>query len=382
MLMQGHAPMKFVDLERFWADNDKAMTDPWEKDNPQVPMQNDLGYHTMFAELGLPYDMKRLDVDGDYEFARRCARACNEKAKKIIGRPVCDEHKYDPARRFPRLRSMGELFECERIWESGSWWLLESAHTPQELAALLDRVEKLDLRTAMFPDNWDRRCKAIYERFGIKPLIAKHQRGPVTMATSIYGAENLLYLILDEPELADRFRDVITRILLGYFSISDEVSDPDQVKPGFGFLDDNCALLSPEMYEVFGLPIITAVFERFAPGPKDVRYQHSDSDMAHIMPHLSRAGLNACNFGPNLRVSQIRAALPEAIIYGQLAPFTLVKNDVDAIIAEVRRDCYEAGMGGGLVVATAGSANDGTKLTSVRAVMHAIQQHAHECAAG
>ena len=367
--------MQDVDLERFWADNDKALADPWDKTNPQVPMDIHLGHYTMFAELGLPCDLKRLEVDGDYEFAHRCAQAYNEKAKKIIGRPVCDEQCYNPAKDFPRIKTVGELFECERIWESESWWLLESAHTPQELADLLDRVEKLDLRAAMFPDDWDSRCRQIHEHWGIRPVLGKSIRGPVTLATSIYGSENLIYLVLDDRDLAGRFRDVIMRVALDYYSIRVKASDPQHVQPRFGFNDDNCALLTPDMYEFFALPIITAVFERFAPGPQDLRHQHSDSDMGHVMPFLNGAGLNSANFGPNLRVTEIRQAIPRAVIHGQLAPFTLMNNDEDAIMAEVRRDCDEAGVGGGLVVATAGSVNDGTKLTSVRAVMRAIQQH-------
>ncbi len=368
--------MPTLDLKAFWADNDKALADPWSKSNPHVPMRHGLGYHTMFAELGLPYEMNRLDVDCDYEFARRGAKAYNQKAKEIIGVEVCNEEQYNPARRFPRIRGVGELFECQRVWQSESWWLLEAAHTPAELSALLDRTDRLDIRAAMFPDDWEPRCAQLLEQWGARPGLGKSIRGPVTLATSIYGSENLIYLILDEPQLAARFRDTIQRVALEYYAICDEVSDPAQRQPCFRLNDDNCALLTPEMYEFFALPIVTALFERFAPAPGDVRYQHSDSDMAHIMPLLRRAGLNACNFGPNLRVAQIRAALPNAVIHGQLAPFTLMNNDADAITAEAQRDCGEAGIGGGLVLCSAGSVNDGTRLTSIRAVMHAVQQHA------
>ena len=129
------------------------------------------------------------------------------------------------------------------------------------------------------------------------------------------------------------------------------------------------------MYAFFGLPILRAVFARFAPGPRDTRFQHSDSDMGHLLPLLAQAGLNHVNFGPNVRFAAIRAALPRAVVHGTLAPFTLMRNREDAVVAEVRRDLDESRATRGLVVATAGSVNDGTKLTSVRAVMHAIQRY-------
>ena len=47
-------------------------------------------------------------------------------------------------------------------------------------------------------------------------------------------------------------------------------------------------MLTPDMYEQFGLPILQAIFAEFAPGPDDRRYQHSDSDMGHLLDPLSR----------------------------------------------------------------------------------------------
>ena len=81
------------------------------------------------------------------------------------------------------------------------------------------------------------------------------------------------------------------------------------------------------------------------------------------------------NFGPKVRFAQIRRHLPRAIVHGTLAPFTFMRNDEDAIIAEVRRDLDEARTTRGLVVDTAGSINDGSLLSSMRTVMWAIQSH-------
>jgi uroporphyrinogen decarboxylase len=97
--------------------------------------------------------------------------------------------------------------------------------------------------------------------------------------------------------------------------------------------------------------------------------------MGHLLAPLASTGLNGANFGPNIRFAAIRAAMPRAVVHGTLAPFTLMRNREDAIVAEVRRDLEEAAATRGLVVTTAGSVNDGTRLTSVRAVMHAIQRY-------
>ena len=131
------------------------------------------------------------------------------------------------------------------------------------------------------------------------------------------------------------------------------------------------------MYEAFGYPILSAIFAQCSPDPGDVRYQHSDSAMGHLLPILARLQLTGCNFGPTLTVRQIREQMPKTRIDGQLAPFTFMSNDEDAIIAEVKRDCEMAKEGDarGLNLTTAGSINDGSLLTSMRAVMYAIQTY-------
>jgi uroporphyrinogen decarboxylase len=362
-----------VDLERFWAQNEIGLADPFGAHIPRVPMHMHIGHHCAFAELGLPEDNKR--VEDDPQFAHDMAVAYNRKAMAIVGRKFLNETLADPRKQFPRVRSVGEIFGCQRLWQSESWWLMEAAHTPEELSKLLDRVERLDVRSAMFPDNWESECRRIYEQFGLRPHLGKHLRGPVTLATSIYGSENLVYLIMDDPALAARLRDAILRVVLEYYAICDEVSDPAKVRRGFSFADDNCCLMTQDMYALFGQPILRAVYDRFAPQPGDSRYQHSDSDMGHLMPLLNETGMNRVNFGPRIRVRDIRAAMPHAVIEGQMAPFTFMRNNEEQIIAEVKRDCEDAMEKRGLVYATAGSVNDGSTLQSLRTIMWALEQY-------
>lgn len=361
-----------LDLEKFWHDNDLAAQDPFGKEIPQPPFHHWMGYETIFDELGIEEDLWRFQVD--FEYARDCAKRYNDLAEKIVGRRLLDENACDPSRRFPAIKSIGEIFGCKRVWQANSWWLLESVHTTEELSRLLDRVEKLDLRSAMIPDNWEHECRWIHNHHGLKPTFWHGQRGPVTLATSIFGVENLLFLILDDPPLAARFRDLIAKVMINYYHILDSLVDPSSVPKAFCFYDDNCAMLTPEMYAFFGQPILQAVFRQFAPGPEDYRYQHSDSDMGHLLPLLAQTGLKRVNFGPNIRFAQIRAAMPHAVIEGTLPPYVYMRNDEPAIIAAVRRDLDEARQCRGLVVATAGSVNNGTRLTSMRTVMATIQQ--------
>jgi len=128
------------------------------------------------------------------------------------------------------------------------------------------------------------------------------------------------------------------------------------------------------MYDFFARPILEGVFARYAPGPGDARYQHSDSDMAQHLPTLGELGLTGCNFGPNLSVAEIRAHLPKAVIHGQLAPFTFSRNEETNMVAEFLRDIEMGREQRGLVFTTAGSINDGSRLGGLRLLMAAAQR--------
>ena len=253
-------------------------------------------------------------------------------------------------------------------------WLMQ--HT-QELEKLLDRVEKINLREFILPPNWESEKKRIFEKYGKKPSLWRSVRGPVTLAMSIYGVENLVYLIYDEPDLAKRFSNVISDVIFEMASIMDQEAgyEPGKAPGGFSFFDDNCCMLTAEMYELFAYPILKRMFDYWCPNPADRRYQHSDSDMGHLLPVLARLNFTAVNFGPKVLVNEIRKYMPKTRIDGCISPLTFMSNNEEEIIKEAKRDCEMAKETRGLNLTTAGSINNGSLLMSMRAVMYAIQNY-------
>lgn len=365
----GLAPL---DVDRFWEDQRVAKADPFGDHIPQVPLGIMMSWECIFDELDIEEDRWRYLNDSDWALELR--RAYNDRSEAIVGRRLLSERVPDRTRQFPATKALHDVFEAKNVWRSGSWWLEQSAHDEDELKALLDRVEGTDIRSFILPENWEEEKERLLS-LGVKPRIYRSQRGPVTFATSIYGVENLIYLILDNPDLAARFRDAILRTMLEIARVLDEEAGytPETAPRGFSFFDDNCALLTPEMYEFFAYPILSAMFERYSPDPSDTRGQHSDSDMAHLLPILSRLGFTWVNFGPTLTVSEIREHCPKAVIQGQLAPFTFSRNEEELIVAEFIRDFQMAREKRGLLFATAGSINSGSRLTGMRLIMSAIQ---------
>lgn len=364
-----------VDLERFWKDDELAHEENCFSPNaPQAALGIAMSDECVFAELGVEGD-PWLELPRDLRI--KYNKLYNDKAEKIVGRRLLREDLPEPDEMFPKIRGIGEIFGGRYITQAGSLWLTNSCGTPAELERVLDGVDKLDIGDFILPDNWESEKKRIYERYGTRPGLWRGVRGPVTLATSIYGAENLIYLILDEPDLAARFRDAICRAIMEMAATMDAEAGyaPGEAPSGFYFADDNCCLLNPRMYEHFGFPVLEKVFARWSPDPGDMRYQHSDSAMGHLLPVLARLNFTGCNFGPNVLVNDIRRHMPRTRIDGCLAPFTFMGNDEEAIIAEVKRDCEMARETRGLNVSTAGSINNGSLLTSMKAVMYAIQTY-------
>jgi len=361
-----------VDLEQFWKDDELAHRDNCFYDqSPQVALGIRMSSECVYAELGEEGDPwgsepreRRIDLNKRY----------NDKAEKIVGKRLLPETFPPEDSAFPAIKGIGEVFSGTYSWGKNTGaWLHSPIKTPQALEKMLNDVEKINLREFILPLNWESEKKRIYEIYGTKPHVWRGVRGPVTLATSIYGAENLIYLYYDAPELYERFSGTILRVILGIAEIMDEESG--QSPAGFSFADDDSNLLTPEMYEKFGYPVLKGVFDRYSPNPNDYRYQHSDSAMGHLLSILGRLNLTGCNFGPTVLVDEIRKYMPRTRIDGCLAPFTFMRNDPDKIIAEVKRDCVMVKDSKGLNLTTAGSINNGSSIESMRVVMYAIQNY-------
>lgn len=370
-----------VDLERFWKDQAAAGADPFSAAAPQCAFGAWVNWECVFDELGVAQDWWRF-LYADEPWALGLSRRYNDLAERIVGRRLLNEQPRDPSRQWPEIRGLHDLFEARNVWEggaAGSWWLQPSAGTPAGLRALLDRVEQRldgDLRAVLLPENWEAE-KARLKALGCHVPLYRGQRGPCTFACSVFGAENLLMLYYDDRALMARFRDLIARAVLERARVLDEEAGftPATAPRGWSWFDDNCCLFTPGMYDFFAMPIHRAVFGRYAPTPGEHRYQHSDSAMAHLLPLLAELDLTGVNFGPTLTVAEIRAHCPRARIDGQLAPFTYSRNEEANMVAEFLRDFEQAQEKRGLNFATAGSVNNGSRLTGMRLLMAAVQRY-------
>ena len=376
-----------LDIEQFWKDEELTHKENcFSKKSPQVALGIRMSEECVFAELG-----EEGQPWGYTPPERRYELNCryNEKARQIVGRSLLPENKplpkeQQPKVTIPEFRKIGEVFGGNYVFDGNTTWLKGTLEDNEALEKKIKEVNALTadpeaFRKFVLPADWDERCKAVYELYGKRPNQFRSIRGPVTLATSVFGVENLTYLYYDDEELYGKFADAIGDIVIAYIDlfIKESGKDENTFDNLFSLYDDDSCLLTQQMYKDFGYKVLKRVFEKVSPNPEDRRYQHSDSAMGHLLPLLADFNLTACNFGPTLTVREIRAYMPNTRIDGQLAPFTFMRNNEDEIIAEVKRDCEMAKENDlrGLNLATAGSINNGSLLTSMRAVMAAIQNY-------
>lgn len=340
-----------LDLARFWQENEASSGKPFRTDKPRAPISLALDDHWLCDEMAVESTVRYYN---DQPYRLELNRACNDRCQQAIGlRPFHEEEGAPGPLRLERV-----LGCTEELHEGGTPWLEPAVDDLAGLRKLIDQMEQ-----------WhqdDVAAIAGIRKSSEKPRSAV-VRGPATVSTTVLGSERCLWWCMDEPEAMDRFFAALARVYVLY----QRALGPNIT--GFGWLDDNCALFSPALYRRFCHRVNLEVFPRLMPNG-GWRYQHSDSDMEHLLPILAELRLNGCNFGPRILAKTIRQAMPETEIVGQLAPMTLRSGDVAAIRAEVLRDWEAVGREGGWVAGTAGSIPAGTKLETIRAWMEIVER--------
>jgi uroporphyrinogen decarboxylase len=355
-----------LEPKAFWAENDLCRGKPFHTDKPRVPLSLPVDDHWLIQEMGVPSTLRYYR---DAEYRVTVNRQCNDRCEQAIGlRPF-----HETLQPRPILR-IEEVFGSHlKLTEGGTPWLEPAVQSIADLRDLCARLERLDdrgLRDLMFSTGGTITPQPLNPD-GSKKIHGAGSRGPATIGTSVCGTMDLMYWLVDCPVEIGRFYELLADVLVRYQRIV--AGESNVTFRGYGWLDDNCCLFSPGLYEQFCYPVLRKVFDEFAPMPEDNRYQHSDSEMRHLLPILSRLNFHGVNFGPTLPAEVIRAAMPRTEIHGQLAPMTLRNGTFDDVMAEVKRDFAVVGADGGLLLTTAGSVSAGTKLERLRELMWAVQ---------
>jgi uroporphyrinogen decarboxylase len=352
-----------LDLDAFWEENRQCIAQGSQKPRCSVSFSPD--DHWLFEFMNIPSTV-RYYQDKPYRDALH--REVNGLTQQYVGQQFFDEDtwQFSPNR-------IEYLFGCKPVLlEGGTPWLTPATDDSRQFTALVERAAAMNLRIWTFPEEflaeWEQR------RGQGRPLLrlGEGSRGPATIMTSVLRPETALLWMLDEPDLMRRFADVLAVKMVELNTVLREFSGNDQ--PGWWITDDNCALLSPRLYQAFCYPVLEKVLAAMAPGDAR-RYQHSDSAMGHLLPMQYALGIRAVNYGPEVDAALIRKMMPDALVHGHMPPFLLRNGTAEEIRQRVVDDFRKAGQTGLLDVTTAGSLAAGTGVGRMRWFMQIVQDH-------
>jgi uroporphyrinogen decarboxylase len=356
------------DVKEFWIINDECMK-TFTRNKTRIPVRFWFDDHYLLEDMNLPSTVRYYK---DFDYRLGLHKTLNDKIEKAIGRRFYteDEAEFPDPERFEII--MGSYRELK---EGGTPWLESRVKDIDDVRKIIERAENLDMKKEAFPDNWMRK-KEYYEKVTGKKvkLGGNFSRGPATMATSILGTTNTCMFSMEEPEVMDDFFRVLADNLIKYNEVLMEATGHD-TREGYSVNDDNCYLFTPYTYERFCAPVLKRLFAAFAPSEEHLRFQHSDSAMGHLMGILSDLGVNQVNLGPTILPGEIRLAMPDAVIHGQIPPFTLRNGTDEEIIGMVKRDIESVGSDGRLIECPAGSIAGGTSLDKIKTYMWAVHTY-------
>ena len=352
-----------LDVQAFWEENERCQAFTAHKPRCSASFSPD--DHWLFDFVAAPSTVRYYDDKGYRDGLHRQANAITAQ---YVGRAFFDEDTFQNS-----PKRIENLFGCEFAYREGSTpWLVHVTEDPDEFARILDRAEATDLRSWALPDpflgEWDERKK---EGRSLA-LLGAGSRGPATIMTSVLKPETVFFWIFDYPDLMRRFRDILAAKMVELNRILRQFSGNGE--EGWWITDDNSALFNVALYREYCYPVLEKVLAAMAPG-KALRYQHSDSDMGHLMEMQYALGMRSVNYGPNIDAGLIRRTMPEALINGQIPPFLLRNGSPAEIERQVIADFRKAGATGGLNVTTAGSLAAGTGVGRMRWLMQAVQEH-------
>jgi uroporphyrinogen decarboxylase len=356
------------DVKEFWIENDECMK-TFTRNKPRIPIRFWFDDHYLLEDMKLPSTIRYYS---DFEYRLELHKTINDKIEKAIGKRfyIEDEDEFPEPERFEII--MGSYRELR---EGGTPWLESRVKSIDDVKKIIENAEKLDMKKEVFPEGWLIK-KENYEKITGKKvrLGGNFSRGPATMATSILGTTNTCMFSMEEPDVMDDFFRVLSDNLVKYHGVLMHETGHD-TREGYSINDDNCYLFTPDTYERFCAPVLKKLFNEFAPAKEHLRFQHSDSAMGHLMGILNDLGVNQVNLGPTIHPIDIRIAMPDVIIHGQIPPFTLRNGTREEIIDMVKRDIESVGSDGKLIECPAGSVAGGTSLENIRTYLRAVHTY-------
>jgi len=163
-------------------------------------------------------------------------------------------------------------------------------------------------------------------------------RGPLTVASFVYGLTELLMGIRIEPDWMKKLLEITTETAITWLKAQLKAVPSAE---GILLLDDIPGLMSKEDYTEFAHPYLEAVFSEFS---DKLKLYHNDANTTHILPLLTELDIDIFNFGKEVPLAEIyRYTAGKMVVMGNISPLeTLREKGPEEVRKEVEEFLKEA----------------------------------------
>lgn len=140
---------------------------------------------------------------------------------------------------------------------------------------------------------------------------------------------------------------------------------------GILLLDDVVGMLTPRLFHLLAIPALNRVFDTF---DGLIRAYHSDTPHTHLLGYMGELHFDLWHLTQRMDIAQVRAALPDLALMGNLAPAPLMtRGEADEVEIAARVVLEKVGRRG-LILSLGDSASPHTPAENIDALIRAARE--------
>jgi len=247
-----------------------------------------------------------------------------------------------------------------------SWW----SDSPPSVRPAIAGINEISRLSVPLPANDGLMPMALHLQKWVHKQIAPlgydirmvAARGPLALATHLYGVTEFLTDIKIEPVPAHKLLDLCTETVIRWLKAQAEnLPAVESVL----VLDDIPGLLSPADYEVFAHPYLTRIFAAF---PDMFKIYHNDANVEPFAERLAQAGFDALNFSHQISMSEMTRRIGNRVgLIGNVPPLQTMALGTPEDVRASADQCLAAGCRR-LILSVGGGTSPGTPAENVDAL--------------
>lgn len=192
-------------------------------------------------------------------------------------------------------------------------------------------------------------------------------RGPLALATHLYGVTEFLTEIKIQPEASHKMLDLCTETVVRWLSAQAE-NLPDV--EGILVLDDIPGLLSPTDYEEFAHPYLKRIFDAF---PGMLKVHHNDAYIQPFADRIADLGVDILNFSHEFDMEDAYKRLGDRVtLMGNVPPLGVLARGNPDDVAQWANRCLDA-TNGRIILSAGGGTSGGTTSENIDALVEAVK---------